>query len=431
MTAVNLARVRWRIGQVLTPPHFRALEASLSAESFVHGAVAGLPAYGLGRLVWNGAAPKGSLTVSGVTWVTEDGVLLDAPANARIVGPLDLEAVKRPEVDVYLHAIAEVSDDELSVAEPAAPRTIPRVMRRLQLSADWQVEGSEARVLLARMKKQADKTWALSGDVIPPLLSVGATPYLTAPLRELRQSLADLDVRLRYRLLDLHARHKPVRAVQRARIEARKLDASLSDLESGVGLHPYVVYSWLRAFWLELYLRSETVPDDVIPAASIPPYAHDELADCFKAVLDGITERIHREPISPPTETRPFRLVGNQLMTDKLPDEAIVASELYLLIQKPSADAVVSIEGVRLATPERLAYVTQHSIGVEPTRVKESELVAAFGPWIDFYVLNRSDANPEWLEIKNKRAIAFYLQDRFKGVEAALYWRRAPGSTGT
>ncbi len=163
-----------------------------------------------------------------------------------------------------------------------------------------------------------------------------------------------------------------------------------------------------------------------MPATSIPPYNHDELAACFGPVLAGITERIHREPISPPTETRPFRLIGNQLVADQLPDEAITASELYLLVQKPSADTVVSVDGVRLAAPERLAYVTQYSLGVELARMHESKLVAAFGPWIDFYLLTRRDANPEWVEIKEKRAIAFYQQDRFKGVEVALYWRRAP-----
>ncbi len=429
---MNLARVRWRIGQVLTPPHFRALEGSLSAESFVHGALVGLPAYGLLRLAWNGDAPtKGVLTVTGVTWVTEAGEVLDAPANAAILGPLDLEAVKRPEVDVYLHLVAEATDDEPAAADPAVARAIPRVQQKLQLSADYQVEGSVARVQLGRMKKQADKTWALSGDVIPPLLAVASTPYLGGPLQDLRQSLIDFDARLRYRLLDLHAQHKPVRAVQRARIEARKLDVSLADLGSGVRLHPYLVYAWLRDFWLELYLRSEAVPDDVIPAAIIPPYAHDDLAGCFGPVLAGIAERIHREPISPPTETLPFRLVGNQRVAERLPDEASNASELYLLVQKPSADAKVSMEGVRLATPDRLSYATQHSVGVAFARVQESALVSAFGPWIDFYLVNRSDANPEWAAIKGGRAVAFYHQDRFKDVEFALYWRRAPGSSGT
>lgn len=431
MTSVNLARVQWRIGQVLTPPHFRSLEESLSAESFVHGALAGLPAYGIARLEWNADVPtKGVLEVTGVTWITEAGVVLDVSTNAVILGPLDLAAVKRPEVDVYLHLIKETFSDEPALTEPAVARSIPRVQRRLTLSADYQVEGSETRIQLGRMKKQPDKTWSLEDEIIPPLLTVSATPYLTARLRELRQSLADLDVRLRYRLLALHARHKPIRAVQRARIEARKLDVSLSDLDSGVSLHPYVVYSWLRAFWLELYLRSESVPDDVIPAASIPPYSHDHLAACFGAVLAGITERVHREPISPPSETRPFKLIGNQLVADKLPDEALDASELYLLVQKPSATTVVSIAGVRLATPERLAYVTQHSVGVELTRVQESGLVAAFGPWIDFYLVNRGHANPEWDEIKRSRVIAFTRQESFKGIETALYWRRALGSPG-
>ncbi len=196
MTAPNLARVRWRIGQVLTPPHFRALEESLSAESFVHGALPGLPAYGLARLAWNADAPtKGVLVVSGVTWVTESGAVLDAPANALIVGPLDLEAVKRAEVDVYLHAIAEAVDPEPSATEPAVARAIPRVIRRLELSADWQVEGSEARIQLGRMKKRTDTTWGLSLDIIPPLLTVGGTPYLAATLQELRGRalIADLD----------------------------------------------------------------------------------------------------------------------------------------------------------------------------------------------------------------------------------------------
>ncbi|UQA56296.1 type VI secretion system baseplate subunit TssK [Polyangium aurulentum] len=425
MTSSRLARVRWRNGQILQPDHFRALEDSLCSESFVHGGLTGLPAHGLARLSWNGDAPKnGVVEIAELLWITESGEVLDVPRNASALAPLELARAGRPEVDVYLHAVGDAQDDAPAAIEPAAALEIPRVEHSLVLSSEWQLRGSRARILLGRMKKQGG-SWQRLPQVIPPLVRLGSTPYLTEPLRELRRSLTDLDERLRYRMLDLSSRGASIRPVQRARIEARKLDAALSDLDNGVPLHPYLVYARLRDFWLELYMRSEAVPDDASPAASIPAYAHDDLGGCFHTVLGGISDRIHSEPLSPPTETTPFKLVDDRFIAEGLTDDALKARHLYLLIHKPSPDAKISLDGVRLAARDRLQDVHAHMLGVRYVKDNDNDLARAFGPWVDFYRVVQDEANPEWCAVKERRSLAFYWQERFRGVQAALYWRHA------
>ncbi|MFS8066045.1 MAG: hypothetical protein ACMG6S_06710, partial [Byssovorax sp.] len=101
-------------------------------------------------------------------------------------------------------------------------------------------------------------------------------------------------------------------------------------------------------------------------------------------------------------------------------------------VPRPSPKESVSMKGVRLATQDQLKKVTDHSLGVGLTKltndVQPSGLAAAFGPWVDFYAVIRT--GPEWSEIKDKRAIAFAYQDQFRGIDMALYWRRAPKSHG-
>jgi len=422
MSSSNVARPRWRNGQILRPAHFRALEAALSSESFVHGGLSGLPAHGLAGLVWNGDSPrKGVVEISQVTWITESGDVFDVPGNAETVEPLDLEAARRPEVDVYLHAVRDAIDDGAGATEPAAALDIPRVSHTLVLSTELQFRGGSAHVRVGRWKKGADGAWRLSPSVVPPLLRVGATPYLTERLAELRRSLGEHDERLRYRLLDMSSKNQSIRSVQRARIAARKVDALLSDLER-VHLHPYVVYSWLRDFWLELYMRSETVPADAIPSDAIPAYDHDDLGACFLAVLSGIGERLQREPLSAPMQTLPFRAVDDRMVVEKIPDEAIKASALYLIVQKASADAVVSLEGVRLASWYRLHEAHKHMVGVRFQSANEEALARAFGPWCDFYRIVVDRTNAYWVAVTEERTLAFYRQERLRDVSAALFW---------
>ncbi len=84
------------------------------------------------------------------------------------------------------------------------------------------------------------------------------------------------------------------------------------------------------------------------------------------------------------------------------------------------------MDRVRLAAPERLQGATDHSIGVKIRHVENTRLVNAFGPWFDFYEVERS--GPYWTEITINRAVALANQGRFTGVKMVLYWRRAPGS---
>lgn len=424
-----LARVRWTIGQVLLPDHFRKLEESLSRESFVHGDVSGLPSHGLTRLDWNGLDPKsGVIEVSEVQWIQDTGEILDVPGNARIAQPLDLEKLKLPEVEVYLHLVDEPVDDSSAPSEPATADRVPRVMRSLELSADSKLEGSAGYVRLGRMVKPTGGTWSCDADVVPPLVRLGPTGYFLSQLRTLRGELDTFESILLGRLLDSGADSEARWAAQRCRVEARKVGGLLEDvLQGGVTPHPYAVFSALRAFALDLdLLEGATSISDVVR------YDHEDLGGCLGGTIAAIRARIHSEPpVTPVLRFDREQLTSGDvwLILRNIPPQVLQASELYLLIQKSSAAVEVSLRNVPMGAPSRLREVVRRELRpVQFYRQVDSPVVRTFGPWVDVYYLDRQASGPEWQYVERERALAVLARGIDETAQAHLYWVAAPPS---
>ena len=113
---------------------------------------------------------------------------------------------------------------------------------------------------------------------------------------------------------------------------------------------------------------------------------------------------------------------GNGLFTiSVLPDDAKLAQEVYLLIQRPSVHDRVNIDEIKLACTSRLALVHRLVLKGVPFRLLERvHFQHSFGPEMDFYQLT---LNEEWQHVLREGAVAFYQPPALEKVNAYLFWR--------
>jgi type VI secretion system protein ImpJ len=417
MSADDLARVRWRRGEVLQPDHFRLLERSLAAEAALRIESLGLPSYGVAQLVWS--APQlegGQLVVSDLVVVFPSGRIV-AGANADPYPAVDLGAAKRAKVDVWLY-VREPDAEAAALAEvdPRPPGLIPRVQLEVALSTDDTLQDYPDRLRLARFEKGIGGKWCLSDDFAPPLLQIGKTPFFEARLIGLKESLTGSDNALRARLRDPSLRGQDFSDVQRARIAGMRLKGLVDDLDAGIAPHPYTFFAALRSLWLDLCLFHGKLPDE-----AAPPYAHDKLAEVLPPLFDRIADFLKPGVGAGGSVVVTFAKTSDgRLLASDLGDETLHASAIYLLIQRPRAGSAVSLDRVRLASATRLRHVhSQRLRGVPFERIDDPELGRRFGAGVDFYLLTITD---EWRYVLEERSLAFQALPELEGVEAALYW---------
>ncbi|HKO53053.1 MAG TPA: type VI secretion system baseplate subunit TssK [Polyangiaceae bacterium] len=414
-----LARPQWRIGQVLLPEHFKGLESALTADAALRSSASGLPTTGLLQLAWTGPTPdNGILWVSALTAILPDGSLLDVPGNARLSAPLDLNLSGRPQVVVYAHVF---TDEEAPLQEglEATPKDIPRHFHQVRLSSEGSLPGSRGRICLGEFSLADDGKFRLSAKLVPALLRLDSTPYFQDELDQVRREIAEFETVLDDTALTALARGQSLIAVQRTRIEARKLLALLDDTAGGVHHHPYVLYCALRTFALEL-----CVLDDTAVPWQPPGYQHHEPRRCFDAVLSQISKQL-RAPL-PESPCAPFELDNGRWMVS-IPPEAGAASELFIAVRKLGENERNPLEGVRLASPERLRHVREHMLrGVRLLYLERPPFRHAFGPAVDFYRIvspGIGEESPEWAHVLNERRLALYHDPRLEGHKLLLCWR--------
>jgi type VI secretion system protein ImpJ len=424
MTA-ELARPIWRKGQVLQPEHFRTLEAALSAESALRTELLGLPLHGLSRLLWNGDQPKGGVvTVWELIAVLSDGTLIDVPRNAAFVeSSLSLKASGSRQVELFAHVLRR---DELT-GEPAltpdAPNAIPRAYHELVLSSESQHPAGGARILLGRFEQSAQGEFHLVQDFIPPLTNLAETPVLATHLKSTAQHLRDIRCALEEQVLVALARGDSGAMATRVWVEARKLEAFLSDALTDVPIHPYPVFIALRNFVVELGMLGNGLPD-----AALPRYQHENLAACFLPLTSKIAGHV-----STPARDEPLAEFTPEAgrLTAVLPEEALGAAELWVAVLKQNASDSVSLEQTVVASPGRLRLVRERSLrAMTLVRDRHSPLRERLSGPLETYRIEGAGTHGvgdrrEWTAALQERALAFTAPNEIRAMKIVLYWRRA------
>jgi type VI secretion system protein ImpJ len=406
----ELARVRWQLGQTLRPEHFEAQESALSHECAVRFRLHGLPGYGIAALRWNESLLReGVVSIMSATMVMPSGQLIEAPNNA-VVTSLNVNMAGQSVVNVYVHLMqtpAEESDGELH----GVAGVLPRVVHQLALSADQSVPGALSTLKLAELKRTAEGSWQPSPGYVPPLLLVGASPFLQKDLDELQPALEAFQYKI---MMDSasYLSGSSLAMVKQCLKSVYRMRRLITNIKGQVHLHPYHLYEALKDFYVEVCFYRDSAPQNADEL-----YNHEQLATCFRRVLGPLVEQMRTAQKNTPYA--PFVLRDGLYRLD-LPPAVQRAKELYFLIQKSQVSRAVSLHEFKLASPNRLMMTHRLSLpGIPLEKADRPMLAHSFGPEVEFYYVQRGE---EWEHALRDGAVAFYGRPELGDLEFYLYW---------
>jgi type VI secretion system protein ImpJ len=408
----ELARVRWELGQTLLPEQFEAQEGALLQESALRFRLHGLPAYGIAALRWNETLLReGVVSILSATLVMPAGQLLEIPNNA-VCASLNLNQSGSAVVSAYLHlmeAPAADGGDELDGGD-----AVPRVIHQLVISADQAIPGAISTVKLAELKKTPDGSWEPSLNYLPPLLLVGASPFLQKDLAELYSALEAFQYRV---MMDSasYLSGSSLALVKQCLKSVHRLRRLLTNLKGQLHIHPYELYEALKDFYVEVCLYHDSAPQH-----ADEPYHHEQLGPCLRHVLGPLLEQMRAAQKSSPYA--PF-VLRDGLYRLELPPALHKAKEVHFLIQKSQTQRAVALHEFKLASPARLMMTHRLSLpGIGLTKADRPMLAHSFGPEVEFHHVERGE---EWEHALRDGAVAFYARPELRDLEFFLYWSAA------
>jgi type VI secretion system protein ImpJ len=380
----------------------------LLKESALRFRLHGLPAYGIAALRWNEALLReGVVSILSATLVMPSGQLLEVPNNA-VVTSVNLNMPGRNAENAYLHLLqapAEDSDDDM------AAQAVPRVKYQLVLSTDQSISDAVSTMKLAELKKSPEGTWQVSPTYLPPLLLVGASPFLQTDLEELRSALEAFQYKV---MMDSasYLSGSSLAMVKQCLKSVHRLRRLLANLKGQLHLHPYDLYEALKDFYVEVSFYHDSAPQH-----ADEPYNHEQLGSCFRRVLAPLLEQMRSAQKRSPYA--PFVLRDGIFRLD-VPPALHKAKEVYFLIQKSQATRTVGLDEFKLASPARLLMTHRLSLpGIGITRADRPMLAHSFGPEVEFYYVHPGE---EWQHALRDGAVAFYARPELGDLEFYLYW---------
>lgn len=420
----KLAFPEWKMGQVLLPEQFLALQEALLAQLHRRVEVAtGLPAHGLARMSWGQSAK--SLYINRLTWVFESGLMLDVPGNATVTD-LDLADVGKgvkadpSRVSLFLHVCkSSLTGRDRPLYDDDGPG-LERVLYEAKLSLEDKVDDARESGKLAELVRTNDG-WML-GRYAPPLLRVGTgiSPFLLEELEDARRVLERLADDLTERRNDAFRGSNQVSALPQALAAVYRVLALLADhgLRGGrraATLHPYRLFSALRDVYVEIAM---------LEGSSLAPwpieYEHGGLAPCFEALRLRIERHVKNSRLLAPRLELERR--EHLFVTPTFPAELGQARRVYLVIRPGAA----SLDGVKLASPRRIGEVVMRSLTGVRLSSSESETLSydfGYGRDVAFYELRTQDDAAEWGHVVSEAALCFQARPGLEDVRAALVWR--------
>lgn len=410
----RLARVRWAMGQTLLPEHLAAQEDSLAAESHLRFRATGLPAHGVVRLQWNASLlPEGVLAVQTLIVILPSGLLVDIPGNAQ-AAPLNLNTPGRVRVPVYVHVLTpDEATDGLEQYPGEVGDGISRRVHRLVFSTDQAHGGALESMRLGVFHKDPEGGWGLASDTLPPLLQVGASPFLSEDLTELEQLLEVFQHKVAQEIAASYLSGDSMFSAKECLKSILRTQRLLANLAGQIHLHPYYLYEVLKELLTEVAFYRDAVPEQITA-----PYDHEDLGNCFHNILAPLKQHIrlfqHRSPYLP------FILKDGIHQLD-FPEEVREAKEIYLLIQKSKVHDRVTLDACKISGRSRLGLIHKLALqGVPLKKIERPPFQHKFGPEVDFYQLQEGD---EWDQALQELSLVFYDLSQMKGARFYLYWR--------
>lgn len=436
-------KVMWTEGMFLQPQHYqqqdrataRQLDARLRA-SFAHPA-------GYASLQLDEAALlQGQLQLASASGVLPDGTAFELPGNDPAPPALLVPADARdelvllavtlarpgvPESDVeggdaampprYRATELEVADTH-AISLRNAPIQIGRLNLRLLLARDAN-EGVSALGLARIVERRADGRVLLDPGYIPPMLHVGAQAQLDSYLREvlglLHQRGEALAARLAqpgragvgeiadFLLLQTVNRHEPWFA------HAQRLGL----------LHPQSFYEQAMMLAGDLATFGERRRPH-----PMPPYAHDDLASCFRALMLELRQSLSMvlEQGAIPIELQD-RKYGVRVAL--IPDVELQRSASFVLAvnaQMPGEAVRARFPGqVKIGPVERIRDLVNLQLpGITLTPMPVAPARIPYHAGFNYFELE-TRGSELWRQLESSGGLAMHIAGEFPGLELEFW----------
>lgn len=425
MSTSKLAFPEWVMGQVLLPEQFEAQQQAMLAHLQLATKLAGLPAYGLVRLVIDETLlALGSLRVEALTYVFPSGLLIAIPGNAVIINNIDLVACSGDNPAVFLH----VEDGVVSAKELKGylddPASLRRVIYRVELSFAAHRDDARESIKLMELVRDRDQRWGMGGYA-PPLLHVGgvASPFLRSTLECTLRVIESIVARLNGRIGDPFLGSEQGVELRRVRASAQRALALLADYgiggaehEQPISCHPYVLYAVLRDFCIDA-TQQEQHREPPLPLR----YRHEAPVACFEALLRRIETSLGRGSLS--KNRLEFEHREDWFVATPFPASLRAAKDVFLIVKSDSEQRVrLEGEGIKLASLQRIeAVYTKALAGVILVPYDERAFRHVYGQNASVYRV-QSECNDEWAQALKNGDLCFPAWRDLMGIKAVLVW---------
>ena len=441
MTWTN--KVIWTEGMFLQPQHLQQHDRFLAQQAQMRFAATTPYGWGCVSLSLDSAALNlGKVAITAAQGVMPDGFAFDIPGQDPAPAALDFPPDARDEVVVLAITLArpgvaetdaesdagsmpprfrsaevEVGDSNVS-GQRAAPIQVGRVNLRIVLARDAG-EGVATIGLCKVVERRADHKLVLDAAYIPPTLHTGGNELLSAQLRDLHGLLHQRGEALAARLaqpgragvgeiadflmLELVNRNEPLIAQFR--------QASL--------LHPKDFYYFVVSLLGDL----STFREDRRPG-SLPGYAHDNPALCFKPLMDEVRQSLsmvmEQTAIPIDLQDRKYGVRVAMIPDIELQRNAqfvlAVSSQLAgdaLRARFPTQVKIGTVERIRDLVNLQLPGVTLRPLPVAPRQIP-------YHAGFTYFELE-TRGNEMWKQLESSGGLAMHVAGDFPGLEMEFW----------
>jgi type VI secretion system protein ImpJ len=400
------------MGQALLPEHFYGQEQSLREEVNLRLRMSPAPGWGLGTLQWDGfQLLKGIISIQELTLILPSGTMIDIPGNTA-PALLSLKTVGATRASIYVHLQSGFDIVHVEAGD-VAEEGIERVVQKIELSSNPTSTTGVQMFKLAEFECGPDGTWSLRPDFLPPSLQVGPSPFFDMYLERMSAILRTFQQLLMAEIQENHLSGDNQATAKQCLHGVYTFQAMLGDLKNEVRHHPYDVFRALRALYIDVCIFGGAQPAELAR-----PYVHEDIAGCWKALLEEMERllKVGRQEI-PYLEFQ--RKEG--LYVCEIDLNIKRARDVYLLIQKPQVSMRLDLGRVKMASASRIHTVHERALsGIPFTPLEKPPFHHGLSSSVEFFTVT---PGPEWDYAIRDGKVVLFASPQLEGTRLYLYWR--------
>lgn len=440
-------KVMWTEGMFLQPQHFQQHDRFTERQLQMRFGLAAPYGWGFESLTLDSAAlALGKVAITAAQGVTRDGLAFDVPGQDPAPAAFDVPADARDQLVVLAITLqrpgvaetdaesdagsmpprfhcAEVEVGDTNVTgQRTAPIQVGRTNLRLMLARDAG-EGVATMGLCRVVERRADHKVVLDATYVPPTLHVGGNEVLASYLRELHGLLHQRGEALAARLAQPGRAGVGEIADFLMLQSINRCEPLVAQFRQTSVLHPRELYFVATALAGEL----ATFRDPRRPT-KLPPYLHDDLAVCYKPLMDDLRQTLSMvlEQTAIPLDLQE-RKYGVRVAI--IPDVELQRSAQFVLAvnsQLPG-DALRARfpTQVKIGTVEKirdLVNLQLPGVGIRPLPIAPRQIPYHAG--FTYFELE-TRGNEMWKQLETSGGLAMHVAGDFPGLELE-FWAVRP-----